>query len=110
MDEDGNLPLHIAAVASSFASPDMTDLASPGSDEASLASAGGASLALSVVTATTSATATTFGSFGVPDPRPFDAAIRILLRHYPEAARIPHGRTGRPPFVLAMDAGRGMTG
>eukprot|EP00568_Trieres_chinensis_P003452 CAMPEP_0183302116 /NCGR_PEP_ID=MMETSP0160_2-20130417/8014_1 /TAXON_ID=2839 ORGANISM="Odontella Sinensis, Strain Grunow 1884" /NCGR_SAMPLE_ID=MMETSP0160_2 /ASSEMBLY_ACC=CAM_ASM_000250 /LENGTH=631 /DNA_ID=CAMNT_0025464843 /DNA_START=233 /DNA_END=2128 /DNA_ORIENTATION=+ len=106
MDEDGNLPLHIAAVASSFASPDMTDLASPGSDEASLASAGGASLALSVVTATTSATATTFGSFGVPDPRPFDAAIRILLRHYPEAARIPHGRTGRPPFVLAMDAGR----
>ena len=112
MDEDGNLPLHIAATASSFACADADDLAhhhdecKEGGDELSVASTGEASLAPSTMTAATTATATTFGSFCAPCLRPFDSTIRILLRHYPEAARIPHGRTGRLPLVLAIDAGR----
>jgi hypothetical protein len=32
--------------------------------------------------------------------------IQILLQHYPEAARIPQGRTGRLPLVLAIESGR----
>jgi hypothetical protein len=36
----------------------------------------------------------------------FDKVIQILLGHYPAAARIPHGRTGRLPFVMAIEGRR----
>jgi hypothetical protein len=38
-------------------------------------------------------------------PHAFDKVIQILLRNYPEAAYIPHGKTGRLPLVLAIRAG-----
>lgn len=38
-------------------------------------------------------------------PHAFDKVIQILLRQYPSAARIPHGRSGRLPLVSAIRAG-----
>lgn len=84
MDEDGNLPLHIAAVAPAY----LTHKANgSNSDEDSLMSS------LSTLS-------------GMPSDasKPFQRVIRMLLRFYPEAAQIPHGVSGRLPLILAMDA------
>ena len=94
MDEDGNLPLHIAAVASSYISNSNTGelhMAStaPAADEESSVSD------LSFLSCSTAL-----------KTNAFDTVIRILLGHYPAAARIPHGRTGRLPFVMAIEARR----
>lgn len=96
MDEDGNLPIHIAATAASYlatahgAVPDYSTLAAVGGDDASIVSA------LSFFSsATVSHTA-----------NPFDKVIKILLQHYPSAARIPHGTTGRLPLVMAIASRR----
>lgn len=81
MDEDGNLPLHIAVVASAFISnkpPSST------SDEDSLIS--------------------TLSSMSSDASKPFRRVIRMLLNTYPEAAKIPHGASGRLPLILALDA------
>jgi len=92
MDEDGNLPLHIAAVASSYTTdsnpgePHM--LSSPADEESSVSD-------LSFLSSSTAVTVNAF-----------DKVIRILLGHYPAAARIPHGRTGRLPFVMAIEGRR----
>jgi ankyrin repeat protein len=93
MDDDGNLPLHIAAVASSYTtnsnaegSPSMTTFLS---DEDS---------SVSDLSFLSSATCFTTNAF--------DKVIRILLSHYPAAARIPHGRTGRLPLVMAIEGRR----
>jgi len=37
---------------------------------------------------------------------PFDKVLKILLQHYPRGAKIPQGRTGRLPLVLAVESGR----
>jgi len=84
MDEDGNLPLHIAAVASSF-----LPVSSAQSDEDSIISS------LSSLTEFSASDAMT---------KPFKTVIRMLLRSYPEAVRIPHGISGRLPLILAIDA------
>lgn len=115
MDEEGNLPIHIIAAASSYAHPDAEapELGGGacGDDEASLSSiaAGSvASTALSVYTCATSA-ANSLGTsqFCAPhNPRPFDAVIRILLRHHPEGAAIPHGSTGELPLAIAARTGK----
>lgn len=86
MDESGNLPLHIAAVASTFL-PDQSLKA--GSDEDSFVSS---LSALSGISNDSS--------------NPFRKVIRMLLRFYPESAQIPHGVSGRLPLILAMDAGQ----
>lgn len=92
MDEDGNLPLHIAATASSYTTNSNTGEANVPSwlqdDESSVSD-------LSFLSSATSVTANAF-----------DKVIRILLGHYPAAARIPNGRTGRLPFVMAIEGRR----
>jgi hypothetical protein len=81
MDEDGNLPLHIAAVALAFQPSDIAT----GSDEDSFVS--------------------NLSNLSRADTsRPFGKVIKMLLRSYPEAAQIPHGATGRLPLILALDA------
>jgi len=83
MDENGNLPLHIAAVALTFLPNDFVS----GCDEDSFKS-----------------NLSNFSSTNLS--RPFGTVIKMLLRSYPEAAHIPHGSTGRLPLVLALDAGQ----
>ena len=91
MDEDGNLPLHIAAVASSY----ITDSHTADAPTSSFPSDEDSSVSdmsfLSSATCCTNA---------------FDKVIRILLNHYPAAARIPHGRTGRLPLMMAIEGRR----
>lgn len=86
-------PLHIAAVASSYTTDSNTGEApnlpsSLGDEESSVSD-------LSFLSSATAVTANAF-----------DKVIRILLGHYPAAARIPHGRTGRLPFVMAIEGHR----
>lgn len=101
MDEDGNLPIHIAATASS----NMVE-APPSDDNMAHALADAADGAddLSVL----SDAALSF--FSVATVRrttnPFDKVLKMLLQHYPEGARIPQGRSGRLPLVMAIESGR----
>ena len=89
MDEDGRLPIHLAAIAASSVAPiDNT----PQLDDDSV----------SIYTSNTFMSSVTNADV----KNPFDQIIRILLRHYPDSARIPHGKNGRLPFALAIDAGR----
>lgn len=81
MDEDGNLPIHVAAVASSVTVYGNLG----GNDEDSMVS----DLSfLSTATACTNA---------------FDKVIRILLHQYPAGARIPHGVSGKLPLIMALE-------
>jgi len=113
MDEDGNLPLHIASVASSFL-PSTTNNNSGNdstSDEDSLISIFSSNLSmLSSSTTTvgggghsTMSTGSTIASSLALEPNPFHTVIRMLLRVYPTAAQIPHGQSGRLPLILAIE-------
>ena len=96
MDEDGNLPLHIAVRASSYLTSAqqfaiecpslMGDVAE---DDRSVRSSWSF-----FSTATISQT-----------PHPFDKVIKMLLQHYPEGARTPQGATGQLPLSLAIQSG-----
>lgn len=91
MDEDGNLPLHIAAVASSYTTSSNAEgspTSFPLDDDSSVSDMSFISSATCVAT------------------NAFDKVIRMLLNHYPAAARIPHGRTGRLPLVMAIEGRR----
>mmetsp|Transcript_79825 Transcript_79825/g.222080 ORF Transcript_79825/g.222080 Transcript_79825/m.222080 type:complete len:549 (+) Transcript_79825:76-1722(+) len=92
MDEDGNLPIHIAATASSSGSAAESN-ANHGS--------GGADDDSSVYSLTSFFSSSTTNA----SPHAFDKVIQILLRNYPEAAYIPHGKSGRLPLVLAIRGG-----
>jgi hypothetical protein len=84
MDEhDGSLPIHICAMAPSlvFNDPARND------DDSSFISE------FSFFSHTTSSV-----------PNAFDKVFKILLEHYPAAARIPHGQSGKLPLILALDA------
>lgn len=81
MDEDGNMPIHIAAAASSL----MVSSNAGSNDEES---------AISDVSFLSTATACT---------NVFDKVIRILLHQYPAAARIPHGVSGKLPLIMALE-------
>ena len=84
MDEHGNLPLHIACIASSFL---PSDTSPPGcSDEDSFIS-----------------NLSNISCFSADKHPPFDRVIRMLLRSYKAAAHIPHAKTGKLPLVLAID-------
>ena len=79
MDEDGNLPIHVAATASSVV------VSAGGNDEDSMVSD------LSFLSTATACT------------NVFDKVLRILLHQYPAAARIPHGVSGKLPLILALE-------
>ena len=98
MDEEGRLPIHIAAIAASSVTPSTSD---PMKGEL-------ASDDDSMVTSSTFRSTSTFMTTltNVDIKNPFDQVIRILLKHYPESARIPNGKNGRLPFTVAVDAGR----
>ena len=101
MDEDGNLPLHIAVTASSFLT--SVDDASPNSMADAAVAVADASDDVSVLSEAFSF----FSSATVSQTtNPFDKVIKILLQHYPEATRVPQGLTGRLPLVLAIESGR----
>ena len=120
MDTDGNLPIHIAVTAASYlaytnpidsnttnntsttaaAVSYMANHFSNNSNYSSHNSVGGddhssvmSDAALSFFsTATVSQTT-----------NPFDQVIKILLQHYPDSARVPQGKSGRLPLVLAIE-------
>uniref|UniRef100_A0A7S2MX27 Uncharacterized protein n=1 Tax=Helicotheca tamesis TaxID=374047 RepID=A0A7S2MX27_9STRA len=132
MDEDGNLPLHIAAVARAAASSPEEDVIGDDDGNSSCAGKFGlevlmedtASTSTSLGTALLATTTTTASTVLSSDDlslnseasslfqpytsstKSFDKVIKILLRHYPESAQIPHGRTGRLPLMLAIESGR----
>jgi hypothetical protein len=96
MDQDGNLPIHIAVTAASYlanANPPVSqrekdEMAGPNDDHSSVISA------LSFFSsATVSHTS-----------NPFDKVMKILLQHYPAGAWTPQGKTGRLPLVLAVES------
>lgn len=100
MDEDGNLPIHIAVTASSFLA--TADQASPSTMAAAVAAATDASDDHSVLSDAMSF----FSSATVSQTtNPFDKVLKILLQHYPKGAKIPQGKTGRLPLVLAVQSG-----
>jgi len=100
MDEEGRLPIHIAAIAASSVAPDYDPIkGEPTSDDDSMIT--------SSTLRSRSSTNTFMTTLTNADVKnPFDQVIRILLRHYPDSARIPNGKNGRLPFTLAVDAGR----
>lgn len=97
MDEDGNLPLHLAVTAASHLA--TADFASPSAMAAAVDAADDMSVLSDALSFFSSATIS-------QTTNPFDKVIKILLHQYPEAARIPQGRTGRLPLVLAIESGR----
>lgn len=98
MDEDGNLPLHIAAAEANYVAttpngglPEFHNQLGIGeiSDDHSVVS-----------------TMSFFSSATISQTvNPFDKVIKMLLQQYPEAAKIPQGRTGRLPLVMALESG-----
>lgn len=103
MDEEGNLPIHIAATASSFlARPDNTQpnfmaaaaaMAVPvdaSADDLSVISEAMSFFSSATVSQTTNA---------------FDKVIKLLLERFPEGASTPHGKNGKLPLVLALKTG-----
>jgi len=107
MDEDGNLPLHIAVTAASYlatASHATQDHPTMAEVAAAAAAASDNADDLSVIS---DAAMSFFSSATVSQTtNPFDKVIKILLQQYPEAARIPQGKTGRLPLVLAVESRR----
>uniref|UniRef100_A0A7S3P805 Uncharacterized protein n=1 Tax=Amphora coffeiformis TaxID=265554 RepID=A0A7S3P805_9STRA len=101
MDEDGNLPIHIATTATSNvveAHPSEASMvhalaaaAADGADDLSVLS----DAALSFFSTATVCRTT----------NPFDKVLKMLLQHYPEGARIPQGKSGRLPLVMAIESG-----
>lgn len=107
MDEDGNLPLHIAVSAASYLATAHAcrDDGYPSSIMAAVAAAsdntGDDHSVLS------DAAMSFFSSATVSQTtNPFDKVIKILLQQYPEAARMSQGKSGKLPLVLAVESGR----
>lgn len=97
MDEDGNLPLHIAVKASSYLS---------NADMSLSAAAAAVTEATSDEMSVISDAMSFFSSATISQTsNPFDKVIKILLQHYPEGARIPQGETGQLPLTLAIESG-----
>jgi hypothetical protein len=105
MDEEGNLPIHIAATARSYLATHCTD----GSDKTSIAAAAAAAVAASdedSMVSDATGVMSFFSSATVSHTiNAFDKVIKILLQHYPESAKIAQGITGRLPLVMAVESG-----
>ena len=123
MDADGNLPIHIAVTAASYlATTNPIDHNNTNSNTHNIGT----------MNSTTAAAATShfnhsssYNSLGGGDDHssvmsdaalsffstatvsqttnPFDQVIKILLQHYPDSARVPQGKSGRLPLVLAIE-------
>ena len=106
MDEEGNLPIHIAATARSYLA---THCAGAANDKSTLAAAAAAAVAASdedSMVSDTTGVLSFFSSATVSQTiNAFDKVIKILIQHYPESAKIPQGKTGRLPLVMAVEAG-----
>ena len=104
MDEDGNLPIHIAATASSFCT--AGEPSSPLNVAAAAAAAADMSDDMSILSDALSEAMSFFSSATVSQTtNPFDKVIKLLLQYYPEAILIPQGKTGRLPLVAAIESG-----
>lgn len=105
MDEDGNLPIHIAATARSY----LATHCAGGSDKSTIAAAAAAAVAASdedSLVSDATGVMSFFSSATVSQTmNAFDKVIKILLQHYPESAKIPQGKTGRLPLVMAVESG-----
>lgn len=115
MDDDGNLPLHIAVTAASYlatahAAATRDDVySSPILAAAATATATASDNSNNADdhSVISDAAMSFFSSATVSQTtNPFDKVIKILLQQYPEAARMPQGKTGRLPLVLAVESGR----
>jgi ankyrin repeat protein len=109
MDEDGNLPLHIAATAASYlATAHATVSDSDDIPTSIMAAAAAAAQETGDDRSVLSDAAMSFFSSASVSltTNPFDKVIKMLLDHYPDAARTPHGKTGRLPLVMAIESGR----
>ena len=106
MDEEGNLPIHIAATARSYLA---TNCAGAVNDKSTLAAAAAAAMAASdedSMVSDTTGVLSFFSSATVSQTiNAFDKVIKILIQHYPESAKIPQGKTGHLPLVMAVEAG-----
>jgi hypothetical protein len=105
MDEDGNLPLHIAVRASSYLA--TADRASPAACAAAAAALAANADAASVsddLSVMSDAAMSFFSAATIAQStHPFDQVIKILLQHHPEGAKVPQGRSGQLPLVLAVE-------
>jgi hypothetical protein len=126
IDADGNLPIHIAVTAASYlayTNPIDTNAMNNTSTTASAVSymanhfnnsnynynnnassynsVGGGDDHSSVMS---DAAMSFFSTATVSQTtNPFDQVIKILLQHYPDSARVPQGKSGRLPLVLAIE-------
>ena len=103
MDEDGNLPIHIAATVTSNvvdAHPSEANMAH------ALAAAAAATDGADDLSVFSDAALSFFSTATVcRTTNPFEKVLKMLLQHYPEGARIPQGKTGRLPLVMAIESG-----
>lgn len=109
MDEDGNLPLHIAATAASYlATAHATVSDSDDIPTSIMAAAAAAAQETGDDQSVLSDAAMSFFSSATVSltTNPFDKVIKMLLEHYPDAAQTPHGKTGRLPLAMAIESGR----
>jgi ankyrin repeat protein len=103
MDEDGNLPLHIAAAASSFCMDTSTQQQQAlGAMDVSGSSRNPLDDAWETMSMVSDTTGLLSAAGLNSTTRAFDKVIKLLLQHYPDSAKIPHGKSGRMPLVLAF--------
>jgi Ankyrin repeats (3 copies) len=95
MDQDGNLPIHIAVTAASYLANANPPISQQEKDE--LATANDDHSVMSALSFFSSATVSHTSN-------PFDKVMKILLQHYPAGAWTPQGKTGRLPLVLAIES------
>jgi ankyrin repeat protein len=106
MDEDGNLPLHIAVQSSSYLTSSI-GAAALGDSAANHNDWNNADPNNNMADDRSVRSAWSFFSTATisQTPHPFDKVIKILLQHYPEGAKTAQGRTGLLPLTLAVQHG-----
>jgi hypothetical protein len=127
MDQDGNLPIHIAVTAASYlananpvATPTTTSTTAPAmtpshietvassywnNSNSNTGTGGGGGGGDDHSSVMSDAAMSFFSSATVSQTsNPFDKVIKILLQHYPAGARTPQGKSGRLPLVLAVES------
>ena len=125
MDADGNLPIHIAVTAASYLA--YTNPIEPTNVITTTTNTSTAAAAVSYMANqfhNNNNTNSSYNSVGGDDhssvmsdaamsffstatvsqtTNPFDQVIKILLHQYPDSARVPQGKSGRLPLVLAIE-------
>lgn len=108
MDDDGNLPIHIAVSVASHLAPSVVGATATeqyNSYSNSTSSVAGNSVLNSDDRSIISDAAFSFFSSATVSQtiNPFDKVIKMLLQQYPNAARVPHGKSGQLPLVMAVE-------